>query len=83
MSDLIDRSFEITEGVKLTAKEWRMFYRLQTILYYYPKPQPAHVDECEAEEIKAKQKHHDYPVGDLSFIFMRSKATIYEVLQKK
>jgi hypothetical protein len=32
-----------------------MFYRLQMILYYYPKPQPADVGELDAKEIKAKQ----------------------------
>jgi hypothetical protein len=67
----------------LTSKEWKMFYRLHMILHYFPNPQPNQIGKDEAIEILAKQKAHGYSVGDLAFIFMRSKSTIHEFLKEK
>ncbi len=82
MIDLLEKSAEITEGVALTPKEWLAFYRLRTVFHYFPDPQPRHVGEEEAEEIKSLQKQHNYSVGDLAFIFLRSKSTIDQVLKR-
>lgn len=67
----------------LTSKEWKMFYRLQMILHYFPNPQPNQIGKSEAIEILAKQKANGYSVGDLAFIFIRSKSTIHEFLKEK
>ena len=82
MKGLYDKSNEISEGVSLPKAQWSMFYRLQTILCYYPDPQPKQVCKAEAETINILKNHHGYSIGELAFIFMRSKATIHAVLKK-
>lgn len=82
MSDLLQKSVDITEGVRLPAKEWRAFYRLQMVLYYFPQEQPFHVSDQEAEAILDLRQVHKYSITDLAFIFQRSKQTIFEVLKK-
>jgi hypothetical protein len=52
-------------------------------LHYYPDPQPPQVGDDEALAIEDLKEHHGYSVGDLAFIFIRSKATIPEVLNRK
>jgi hypothetical protein len=72
---------EISRGVKLTAPEWRMFYRAYFVLFYFPDKQPRHVCTEESEWIKQlKHDHPSYTVEDLAFIFMRSKETIHRIL---
>jgi hypothetical protein len=83
MQGLLDMSFEITDGVSLTNNEWKIYYRLRAILHYYPDPQPPQVGDDEALAIEDLKEHHGYSVGDLAFIFIRSKATIPEVLNRK
>jgi hypothetical protein len=51
MNGLYTKSEEITKDVFLSKKEWMMFYRLQTILNYYPEPKPQQVCDGEAEAI--------------------------------
>ena len=82
MLGLIQKSNEISKGVSLPKKEWMMFYRLQTILNYYPDPQPKQVCKEEAVAINELKTRHGYSIGELAFIFMRSKATIHAVLKK-
>ena len=82
MLGLVKKSNEISKGVSLPKKEWMMFYRLQTILNYYPDPQPKQVCKEESEAINELKTHHGYSIGELAFIFMRSKATIHAVLKK-
>ena len=82
MLGLVKKSNEISNGASLTKKEWMMFYRLQTILNYYPDPQPKQVCKEEAEAINELKTHHGYSIRELAFIFMRSKATIHAVLKK-
>jgi hypothetical protein len=82
MLDLLKKSHEITEGVRLPDKEWKMFYRLQMVLCYFPKEQPFHITDDEADEIVTLQKAHKFSIENLAFIFQRSKQTIFEVLKK-
>jgi len=79
MRERIVRSLETVKG---TPVEWKIFYRIQQILVRFPKPQPQHVDEEEAEAILDLWKAHRYSISDLAFIFDRSKATIHQVLKK-
>ena len=83
MQGLVNKSFEITDGVSLTNAEWKMYYRLRAILHYYPDPQPERVGDDEALAIKDLKEHHGYSIGDLAFIFIRSKAKIHELLNRK
>jgi hypothetical protein len=82
LSGLVAKSNEISEGVALTKAEWKMFFRLQMILHYYPDPQPERVGKDEASEISVLKEHHDYSIGELAFIFQRSKSTIHAVLKQ-
>jgi hypothetical protein len=79
---LLEKTFEISENVVLTNREWLMYYRLENVLRYFPYQQPLHIDGLEAEAILGIKKTHDYSVGDIAFIFQRSKATIHEFLKK-
>jgi hypothetical protein len=83
MLGLVKKSNEISKGVSLPKKEWMMFYRLQTILNYYPNPQPQQVCNGEAEVINELKEQHGYSIGELAFIFQRSKSTIHAVLKQK
>ena len=83
MSNLLEKSGELADGVQLSSREWKMFYRFQMILYYYPKPQSQHLSEDEKTAIKSLREHHKYSIDDLAFIFMRSKSTIHECLKKQ
>jgi len=83
LSGLVAKSNEITEGVSLSKKEWMMFYRLQMILHYYPSPQPERVGDDEALTINDLKEQHGYSIGELAFIFQRSKSTIHGVLNGK
>lgn len=74
---------ESLKDVKASADEWKVYYRVQQILVRFPKPQPQHVDEQEAEAIKDLREHHKYSISDLAFIFDRSKATIHDVLNRQ
>lgn len=81
MSDLINKSFKLTENVTLTPKEWLMYYRVTEMLHYFPDPN--HNTYAKKKPKKSKLREaHGYSVGDLAFIFMRSKATIHEILRK-
>ena len=82
MEGLRQKSDEISEGVSLKKSEWKMFYRLNNILYYYPDPQPKQVCPDEAQEIISLKEQHKYSIGDLAFIFQRSKSTIHQVLKQ-
>jgi hypothetical protein len=79
---LSDKSLELSEGVKLKPNEWLMYYRLDNALRYLPDPQPFHIAEQEAEAIIGIRATHGYSIADLSFIFVRSKASIFETLKK-
>ena len=83
LNQLDERILRSLETVKGTPNEWKIYYRVQQILVRFPKPQPQHVDEEEAEEITGMSEQHHYSVSDLAFIFDRSKATIHEVLNRK
>jgi hypothetical protein len=48
---LIEVSNDVSNGLTLTNKEWRLFYRLQNALSYFPDPQPSHITDDEAESI--------------------------------
>ena len=82
MCDLLKKSDEVSNGVRLPAKEWKMFYRLQMVLAYFPKEQSFHITDQEAEAILDLRTRHNYSITDLAFIFQRSKQTIFEVLKK-
>jgi hypothetical protein len=82
MLDLLEKSDEVSNGVRLPAKEWKMFYRLQMVLAYFPKEQPFHITNQEAEAILDLRTRHNFSIADLAFIFQRSKQTIFEVLKK-
>lgn len=82
MKGIVAKSNEIMDGVLLTKAEWKMFYRLQIILCYYPDPQPQQVCNDEAEAITDLKEQHKYSIGELAFIFQRSKSTINAVLKQ-
>jgi hypothetical protein len=82
LDQLRERIVRSLETVKGTPDNWKIYYRVQQILGRFPKPQPQHVDEEEAEEIINLWKAHHYSISDLAFIFDRSKATIHQVLKK-
>jgi hypothetical protein len=79
---LLEKSLEISEGLRLTNKEWIMFYRLENVLRFFPNPQPCHIEDLEAEAILGIQKTHKFSIGVLAFIFQRSKSAIFELLKK-
>ena len=49
MLALIDESLK---DVKLPPNEWKIFYRIERIIVRYPRKQPQHVKEEEANTIK-------------------------------
>ncbi len=69
--------------IALPPNEWKIYYRIEVILLRYPRDQPQHVEEEEAERIAILRRRHKYSVGDLAFIFNRSKSTIHEVLKAR
>ena len=79
---LLEKSLELSEGIFLTSSQWKMFYRLQMSLPYFPNPQPRHITDQEAEAILGIKGVHNYSIADLAFIFQRSKASIFECLKK-
>jgi hypothetical protein len=81
MLDLLKKSDEVSNGVRLPAKEWKMFYRLQMVLAYFPKEQPFHITDQEAEAILDLRTRHNYSIADLAFIFQRSTQTIFKILK--
>jgi hypothetical protein len=52
MTELLMRIVECMEVVQVPANEWKTFYRVSQVILRFPKRQPQHVDEEEAEEIK-------------------------------
>jgi hypothetical protein len=79
---LLDKSLELSEDIALKPNEWKMYYRLDNALRYLPDPQPFHITDQEAEAIIGIRATHGYSIADLSFIFQRSKASIFECLKK-
>jgi hypothetical protein len=82
MLGLIKKSNEIANGVSLPKAQWTIFYRLQMMLHYYPNQQPQKVCNDEVLAIKDLKQQHGYSIGELAFIFQRSKSTIHSVLKQ-
>ena len=81
---MLGRFWKLLDDVKLTPAEWKPIFRLNFNFLHYPNPQPKHVPDYEADSIR--DLHRDNPVysiGDLAWIFMRSKSTIHDVLNRK
>ena len=81
---MLGRFWKLLEDVKLTPTEWKPIFRLDMNFLHYPNPQPKHVPDYEAKAIR--DLHKDYPpysMGDLAWIFLRSKSTIHDVLNRK
>jgi hypothetical protein len=79
---LVEVSNDVSNGLTLTNMEWWLFYRLQHVLSYFPDPQTRNITDDEAESIIGLRGHNGFSIGDLAFIFQRSKASIFECLKK-
>lgn len=80
--DILRQFDGLFKGVELTRDEWLAYFRvLEFLVYSYPNGQTEHVDKFEAEDIKDWQKK-GYSVGDIAFIFRRSKSTIHDVINR-
>jgi hypothetical protein len=80
--EIFERIDESLKDAKVPPNEWKLFYRIKRILVRFPRKQPQHVDDDEAEAIKGLREHHNYSISDLAFIFDKSKVTIHAILKK-